>query len=244
MLWNTVAVYLDDDERWAQYQSCIEWVSENRRQRIGRLSQDRMKVVSLFSELLVKYCISVSTGRSFRSIEFTYNAYGKPRLKNDPSVHFNVSHSGHWVLASVSSVVIGVDIERIRPRNELKLARRFFSPRENMMLAEISPKHRTRRFYELWALKESYLKWKGTGLKFPLSNIQFYWIESEGKEEADYMSSEQEECTFYSFRLGEQYAAAICTDKQRTARVRLETPPNMTQLKAQELVQEIKHKLI
>ncbi len=39
---------------------------------------------------------------------------GKPRLSGHPSIHFNLSHSGPWVLCAVHGGPVGIDVEEVR----------------------------------------------------------------------------------------------------------------------------------
>lgn len=46
-------------------------------------------------------------------IQWINHSYGKPVLKNYPTIHFNLSHAGDWVLCGIGDVSLGVDIEHI-----------------------------------------------------------------------------------------------------------------------------------
>jgi phosphopantetheine--protein transferase-like protein len=61
-------------------------------------------------------------------------------------------------------------VEEIKPI-DLKIARRFFTKREHAHLLEWPEALRTERFFELWTMKESYIKLKGAGLSLPLSSF-------------------------------------------------------------------------
>lgn len=95
---------------------------------------------------------------------------GKPVIEGHPSVHFNVSHSGDYVLCAASTAPVGVDIEsRGLPR--LPVARRFYHPAELAHLESLSPADQSRRFYDYWSAKEAFLKYLGTGLARPLNTF-------------------------------------------------------------------------
>jgi 4'-phosphopantetheinyl transferase len=108
------------------------------------------------------------------AIDFRYGPSGKPELKGSSQVHFNVSHSDQMVLFGLRLYdEIGVDIERIRPMEDLEgIARRFFSPDECRDLLAIPERHRTKAFYDCWTRKEAFIKFLGTGLSFPLDRFQ------------------------------------------------------------------------
>ncbi len=123
-------------------------------------------------------------------------------------IQFNVSHSGEWLLIGViqntidfntndsdtiafksaDSVIaeqfgvdFGVDIERRRNSTNIHaiLHHYFSSPEESALLA-LPENQQRERFFDLWSLKESYIKAKGLGLAlslksfaFDLKNLQF-----------------------------------------------------------------------
>ena len=55
---------------------------------------------------------------------------------------------------------MGLDLQRKENKDTDRIAKRFFHPRETAWLQDRSPD----QFYRLWAYKESYLKYTGTGL--------------------------------------------------------------------------------
>lgn len=108
------------------------------------------------------------------SLTFGIGEQGKPFLENGPienPYRFNLSHSGEQVVLAVArGVEVGVDVEKVRPKQEyLSLARRFFSEREVAALEALEEPWRFRAFFCCWARKESFLKARATGLSEGLS---------------------------------------------------------------------------
>ncbi|MFO7728074.1 MAG: 4'-phosphopantetheinyl transferase superfamily protein [Desulfonatronovibrio sp.] len=97
-------------------------------------------------------------------------AYGKPWLPELPDFHFNISHSGKWVVCGVGCRPLGVDIERTG-RNSLEVVKRCFSVSEQNHLQSIPQDKRDLTFIELWVLKESYMKATGLGLRLNLKDL-------------------------------------------------------------------------
>lgn len=106
------------------------------------------------------------------ALELGLGEHGKPFLPGHPQLHFNLSHSQDRGLLAVGKHELGVDLEAERPRRRFRaLAERFFHAEEAARVcardeAELGP-----AFYQLWALKEAYLKAWGTGLSFPSSHF-------------------------------------------------------------------------
>lgn len=108
------------------------------------------------------------------SIVFAYGDRGKPGLATEQPLQFNISHSQEYALFGFTqNHLIGVDIEyqRVMP-DALKIAQRFFSPREFNMIAETTAENQPRLFFQLWTAKEAYLKAVGTGLTGSLTNAE------------------------------------------------------------------------
>ncbi|WP_392886961.1 4'-phosphopantetheinyl transferase family protein [Eubacterium limosum] len=108
------------------------------------------------------------------------NRYGKPFLKEYPSLHFNGSHSGDYLVCAVSQNPVGVDVQLIdRTKRLMPLAKRFMSPGEVRRLESLDDEKRTQAFYRLWAQKESYMKYRGLGFALQLSAFE---IQQRGEE--------------------------------------------------------------
>ena len=96
---------------------------------------------------------------------------GKPFLTGRAKqVHFNLSHSGEYVVCAFSDSEIGVDIEKIG-MERMRVARRFFHPEEIQALERAGEDGRKELFFRYWSVKESFLKYKGTALRCPLSSF-------------------------------------------------------------------------
>lgn len=109
---------------------------------------------------------------------FAKNSYGKPYTVNPAlpeSPEFNISHSGERIaIGVVGSTGIGIDIEAISRRREIiKIARRYFSSSEYGELCNLAPDEQLGRFFDLWTLKEAYIKACGKGLAIPLGQFGF-----------------------------------------------------------------------
>jgi 4'-phosphopantetheinyl transferase len=103
---------------------------------------------------------------------------GKPSLaagRGTPPLTFNLSHTHGLVACAIApGVDVGIDVERVdRPVDGEEIAARFFSPGERADLARCPPEGRARRFFELWTLKEAYIKAIGKGMLHGLNTFGF-----------------------------------------------------------------------
>lgn len=102
--------------------------------------------------------------------EFFYNKYGKPSLKDSCGCHFNISHCEELAVCATAENPIGVDAEKIRRFPE-RVLRRCFTEREIKFVRESSSPETA--FFQLWTLKESFVKAIGKGLSYPLKKAEF-----------------------------------------------------------------------
>jgi len=163
---------------------------------------------SLWGEILLRKYLSDKINLKSDKISFETNDKGKPFLKNNP-IHFNITHSGDWVLAAFSNDVVGIDVELIHKVN-YDIATRFFSTKEcNDLFNIIDDEARKSYFFDLWTLKESYLKAIGTGLTKPLNTFTISFNEN-------YITLRDEEnpllnVFFRQYFLEENYKLSTCS---------------------------------
>lgn len=154
-----------------------KFISEKRIQKISRLRFDDDKIMSLLSGLLMRFVISKCTGISTDALEFEYNPFGKPYLKNQDKCRFSLSNTKNCIIIAADKEEIGVDIENIN--NEIseyeEIAKSFFSRREIEMLENSA--HPAKSFYDIWTAKESYIKMKGTGINDLNQHMDIFNIE-------------------------------------------------------------------
>lgn len=71
---------------------------------------------------------------------------------------FNLSHSGEWIVAAITNAGrVGADVEKIGKLNE-DILPYVLSEKELISIKQLSDVERTKRFYELWTMKESIYK--------------------------------------------------------------------------------------
>ena len=109
-------------------------------------------------------------------LKFEYGDRGKPHVLGSntcKALQFNISHSEEYALFGFTSDrLIGVDIEYLREMPDaVKIAKRFFSPKEYDLIRNLNAKQQCQAFFKLWTAKEAYFKAIGTGLSGYLASI-------------------------------------------------------------------------
>jgi 4'-phosphopantetheinyl transferase len=94
-------------------------------------------------------------------------------MESSIRLEFNLSHSyGFLVLAVTWGRQIGIDVERVRPIDDLDhLAAITFSEYEQNELSTFTSDKKLHGFFNCWTRKEAYVKAIGSGLLAPLDTF-------------------------------------------------------------------------
>ena len=149
-------------------------LSADERQRAERFKFDLHRRRYVARRTLMRKILSGYTGIPANELVFTYNPYDKPLLPDGPV--FNLSHSEDLALLAVTvSGALGVDVERVKPLDDLvDLARMNFTEAEMRAFENATSDKRLLVFYDYWTRKEAILKAMGTGLSVPAKAVEAY----------------------------------------------------------------------
>ena len=153
-----------------QFNALLSYVSSEKKTRIHKYLRRAPAQQALLSDLLARSIIHDKLSMKNTDIHFGTNDYGKPFLLGKNDFHFNLSHSGDWVVCAISDSVVGIDVEKIKP-TDFNISKRFFSKDEHEFIVCQKEKQKLEAFYDLWTLKESYIKAVGKGLHMSLSEF-------------------------------------------------------------------------
>ena len=141
------------------YEHLYERSSPERKARADRYrrQEDKLRCVTadaLLQRALGTDCYPIQKGEN-----------GKPFVKDRPDFHYNLSHSGRYVVIAWGNTEVGIDVQQHDATADLEgIGARFFTSDELIYIRECADQ-RTERFYEIWAKKESRLKYTGEGLR-------------------------------------------------------------------------------
>jgi 4'-phosphopantetheinyl transferase len=152
------------------YPSFLALVSPERKNRAAAFKRREDACRCVIAEVLARYCIAGREKVPPEAIVFQNDNFGKPFVELPGKTQFNISHSDSLVVCATDDGPIGIDIERIHAP-DFEMAKRFFHPDEFSEMTGLPNRLRTKRFFELWTLKESYIKALGKGLSCPLDSF-------------------------------------------------------------------------
>lgn len=172
-------------------QALRQWLPQDERNKVDRYLQPKAREKALLVRCYLRALLSEVDARQQADASlaikpdawrFDYLEKGKPVLASDcakrAGLIFNLSHSGDYLLLAITqgtdALALGVDIERKRQNTNIHaILNHYFTPQETQALLAL-PEHQQRdRFFDLWALKESYIKAKGMGLALSLKSFYF-----------------------------------------------------------------------
>ena len=155
-------------------------------------------------------------GRRPADLRFSCGPQGKPALREDTWLRFNVAHSGGLGLIAVSQErELGIDIEIITGTGfEVEIAERFFSATEVATLSRLPSGERTAAFFRCWTRKEAYIKARGQGLSLQLDSFDVSFAPG---EPARLLATrpdprDVERWTILDFAAAEGYAVALAVE--------------------------------
>jgi len=147
----------------------LNQVTTERRERVVRQKSVQAKALSLGAEILIKKAMLKSFDIKGDLI-IEKSEQGKPRLLNHSGIHYNLSHSGNYVSCALSNEAVGLDLQKM-DRLNLGLATRYFAEEEAAWLFDLPAEKQKKGFFDLWTIKESYMKYKGRGFALPMSSF-------------------------------------------------------------------------
>ncbi|WP_368857254.1 4'-phosphopantetheinyl transferase superfamily protein [Bacillus cereus group sp. N28] len=184
-------------------------ISNEKRERMKRLLNLCDINRTLIGDLLIRSLICQKYKINNEEIKFIYNEYGKPFVQNFSDFHFNISHSGEWVVCATANSNVGIDIERVSDIEALKLANEFFSEEEFYDLSNMNSDEQINYFFDLWTLKESYIKTIGKGLYIPLNSFS---VKKESRTLISYKNIPQN-FYFRQYNIEPNYKISACATR-------------------------------
>lgn len=203
------AVNLNDALQESEFNTLIHYITKEKHERISRFRRYEDAQRALIGDILIRYLLCRKLKIKNKKLIFNTNEFGKPFLSSHNDIHFNVSHSGEWVVCCIDNLPVGIDIEQIKPI-DMSIAEKFFSKQEFTELMCKESIKRESYFYDLWTLKESYIKAVGKGLSIQLDS---FTICIEQKNITLCSANEPNNYYFKQYFIDNNYKMAVCSRK-------------------------------
>ena len=182
-----------------------------------RYDQYHPKAARLFliSRVLVKTVLADKLGISPHEVNLLLHPNGKPFVEGSKAVYFNLTHSADVIILAVTEErEIGVDIEQVDREFEWMRVDSVLAPIEIEWIKEnelTDPFSVYQRFFQIWTLKEAYIKCTGEGMSRHLKKLNFHVL----PEHIQFLDStndaqKTEEYYFESYIYDSNFIFSIC----------------------------------
>ncbi len=192
--------------------SCRQWLSDEEQEKLAQYKKPGLARRYLATRATARHCLSqYSDSIGPKDWQFGTDDNGKPRLENsNMALEFNLSHSGDWVVMAITEHPVGVDVEHITRKTShslLQIAQHYFHRDEIRQLETLEGDQQRLYFYQLWTLKEAWLKGVGTGIATGLDRVCLS-LQPDGAvsltlDEA--LQQDPQRWQFHHYHLGEDY---------------------------------------
>ena len=115
--------------------------------------------------------------------------HGKPFLTLQPRIHYNITHSGKYVMCIIADQEVGIDVQVHKKVNYERMLERMVPT--GMVREILDSDEPEKAFFTQWVLREAYIKWTGEGLSRDLRTISM------------------DDGTYLMLELGEDYSGAV-----------------------------------
>ncbi|HSX61298.1 MAG TPA: 4'-phosphopantetheinyl transferase superfamily protein [Tahibacter sp.] len=188
-------------------------LTPDERARCARFAFDALKAEYLLTRALCRTVLSRYAPVRPQDWRFESNAYGRPEIAAPlvRPLRFNLSNARSLVACAVTSGSdVGIDVEETaRSAAPLDIADQFFSAEELAALRALPAHEQGARFFDLWTLKESYIKARGLGLQIPLDRFSLRFGETLGIAIDASLADEAADWQFFSTRLSGAHTLSL-----------------------------------
>ena len=126
-----------------------------------------MKAVIYFTEVPAKY-LHKNMEHMIGEKLLATGLY-KPFLTLQPKIHYNISHSGKYVMCIIAGEEVGIDVQEHKKVNYERMLTRMVPA--DMVREILESDQMEKAFFAQWVLREAYIKWTGEGLSKDLRKI-------------------------------------------------------------------------
>ena len=152
---NIYILNLPAELKWHNFKKYVCYVSKERIIKTNKYISDNKKLISLFSEIFVRFCLIYFFNINNETIEFNYGENQKPFLKKNNNLYFSISHSINTIGVAIDNNPIGLDPE-IERTIDLDIISAFYSRKESFEV--FKDKNIYKNFWQIWTQKEARVK--------------------------------------------------------------------------------------
>jgi len=175
----TADLWFLDTEIFREVAAAHEWlalIEDHERLRYASYATSAGRREYIAARALARTVLAHYSGRPAHALRFRADHLGRPELISPPmpGLRFSLSKTTGLVVGLFAfDREVGVDLELVAPIAVIEMAECHYTSAEREELLALQDAARLSRFYELWTLREAYLKARGIGLTLPLHELAF-----------------------------------------------------------------------
>lgn len=177
-------------------------------EKVNKIKKEEDRLRSLAAGILLSYGLR-ENGIDLDACQLIMGTHGKPQVAGCEGLHFNLSHTGNYAVAVFSDAPAGIDIEHRRALKQTLLDK--CCTKDEQAWIQSQP-DKEMAFVRLWTAKESYVKWSGEGITFPLKNIAVHRREN---GIALYREGILQPVSFREYQEIPDYHICVCTESEK-----------------------------
>jgi 4'-phosphopantetheinyl transferase len=177
---DTAHLWSLDTEVFQEAATAHAWLAlleDHERLRYATYATSAARREYLAARALARTALAHYSGKPAHALRFRIDHLGRPELTSPPmpGLRFSLSKTTGLVVGLFAfDREVGVDLELVSPIAVIEMAECHYTSAEQEELLALQDAARLSRFYELWTLREAYLKARGIGLLLPLHELAFH----------------------------------------------------------------------
>ena len=134
-----------------------------------RKEDEQNHLVHMIGEKLLAEGLRREYGLDLKTEPRAEGEHGKPFFTLRPSIHYNISHSGEYILCIFADQEVGIDVQEHKKANYERMLDRMVPG--DLKEEILGSADMVKDFYTQWVLREAYIKLTGEGLSRDLRTI-------------------------------------------------------------------------
>ncbi len=191
---------------------------------LKKLCDRQEKLRFLASHVGTRILLSTQLGIPYDQVRIGIGHFGKKYCINSSELHFNISHSGDYVVLAFSRYSVGVDVERICSNHYYPEVLKLLSERTQQSYKESDDKLLT--FFKIWTGLESFTKLEGIGLTGAINSFS---IIPNKKYDICTISSLGNQLIGTYIYLNEKYLICVCQKENELFKMQEKTLSEITE---------------
>jgi 4'-phosphopantetheinyl transferase len=155
--------YRLDDTLYRTCRACLSVLSKREQATLDNFLDFSAYRNFLCGRVLVRHLIARRLNVSPESLELELTKHGKPFLRGQEKLLFNISHTHQEICFALADKPVGIDVEQYSNQN-IEFLHNALTPEEKRTIHSCVGTEKKRCLIKIWTAKEAIAKCAGTGI--------------------------------------------------------------------------------